>query len=232
MKKILTITSLALLTLTNAQNSKTTLILEEKLGKFDSYNKYNINDFTKTLLEKEGFDVYDSNNLPVELSNNRCDAHYVNYIDDSGMFTTGLKMIIKDCTGKIVYESELGKSREKEYRVAYREAFRNVAKDFLQKKNTITFTTFDLVNKDSEKNTKSTNPITQNTHLIFDFKENSLQGELKNTENTVLYKLTKTSVDNLYMASNPYVDGIVYLKDGKWYFEFTKNGEKIVEEIK
>lgn len=232
MKKILTITSLAVLSLANAQSDKTILILEDKLGKFDTYNKYNINEFTKTFLENEGFEVYDANKLPIALSNNRCDAHYVDYIDDSGMFTTGLKMTIKDCTGKLVYESELGKSREKEYRVAYREAFRNVAKDFIQKKNTIVFTKFEPKNQTVEKNNSIVSSKLENNNLIFDFQNNNIQGELKDSSGKVLYKITKTSVDNLYTASNTYVDGIIYLKENKWYFEFAKNGEKIIEEIK
>jgi len=235
MKKIISCALLSITSLVVAQTSKKILVIEDQLGELKSHNQYNLNNYTKSFLESEGFMVYNENEVPENLANNRCNAYYVNYVDDSGMFTTALKMIIKDCTGKLIYESEFGKSREKEFRVAYREVFRNVAKNFQQNKNDIAFTNTEVISKPNQptlQNTEIAAAKTTNQDLIFDFQDQSLQGELKDANQKVLYKITKTSVANLYMASNAYVDGIIYLKDGKWYFEFTKNGEKIIEEIK
>jgi len=229
MKNILVTLSLATIGFTSAQN-KTVLVVENNLANFETYNKYNLNENTKLFLESEGFTVYNEKDLPEDIKNNRCSAYYINYTEDSGIFTTGLMLHVKDCHGKIIYTSELGKTREKDYRVAYREAFRNTAKNFQLTKNTIPFDTTNSISK--EQNTNVLASTTDKNNLVFSFAENVLQGELKDLNDKVLYKLTKTSVDNLYMASNQYVDGIIYLKEGKWYFEFTKNGEKIIEEIK
>ncbi|UYW01538.1 hypothetical protein K5I29_00970 [Flavobacterium agricola] len=239
MKKIALVALLGLAQWVTAQTDTKTLVVENTLADLKTYNKYNLNEYTKSFLEKEGFVVFDEKDVPSELANNRCNAYYVNYEDDSTLFTTALKMTIKDCTGKLIYESEFGKTREKDYRVAYREVFRNVAKNFQQNKNRIVFTDTELivskpapVKQTVVENVQPTANKTTNNALVFDFKNGALQGELKDANQKVLYKITKTSVDNLYMASNPYVDGIIYSKNNKWYFEFTKNGEKIIEEIK
>lgn len=227
MKKTLLIAALSLFNFINAQQNKI-LVVENNLGKFQTYDKYNLNSYTKLFLEEEGYTVYHEKDLPIQISNNRCSANYVNYIEDSGLFTTGLKIIVKDCSGKIILESELGKSREKNYSTAYREAFLNSIKSFKQKKHLLINNQVSNVNPATKLDT--TLPTTN--ELVFEFKNDGYEGEIKDQTNKVLYKITKTSIDNVYKASNPYVDGIIYTKEGKWYFEFIKNGEKIVEEIK
>ncbi len=89
-------------------------------------NQYQLNELTKFLFEKDGFKVYsDEDEIPSTVVNNPCNALYADVKDDSGMFVTGLQIIIYDCNKKEVYVTEVGKSRDKVYKTAYHEALRN-----------------------------------------------------------------------------------------------------------
>jgi hypothetical protein len=85
-----------------------------------------LNSLTKGLLEYKGFTVYfDSNELPGELANNKCRALIADVLEKKGMFVTNLTLLLKDCQGNIIFKSKEGKSREKEYKVAYSMALRD-----------------------------------------------------------------------------------------------------------
>jgi hypothetical protein len=89
-------------------------------------DKYQVNSLAQFLFDKEGFKTLkEGDALPAELAQNQCSALYLSLIDDSNMFTTKLKLILKDCQKNAVYESEEGKSKEKDYKKSYHEAFRN-----------------------------------------------------------------------------------------------------------
>ncbi len=47
----------------------------------------------------------------------------------------------------------------------------------------------------------------------------------------IQYKLTRTSVENIFLAIHEDKNGVVLKKDGKWFFEYAKNGEKVLEEL-
>lgn len=98
-------------------------------------DQYQLNSLLKFLMEKEGFNtVMRKGEKPVDLRNNPCKALSVDVINDSGLFTTKLKINFEDCYGKIVYTSDEGKSREKDFKKAYQEALRN-AFESVQKLN-------------------------------------------------------------------------------------------------
>ena len=64
------------------------------------------------------------------MGSNRCLALRSEVIKGTGMFKTKLNIELKDCNDQIVYTSEVGQSREKEYKKAYTEAIRNAFKSF------------------------------------------------------------------------------------------------------
>lgn len=98
-------------------------------------DQYQLNSLLKFLMEKEGFNtVMRKGEKPVDLGNNPCKALSVDVINDSGLFTTKLKISFEDCYGKIVYTSDEGRSREKDFKKAYQEALRN-AFESVQKLN-------------------------------------------------------------------------------------------------
>ncbi len=89
-------------------------------------NQYQLNELTKFLFEKNGFEVYmGDEELPMELNQNRCKALIANVKNDSGLFSTKLVLVLKDCKNNQLFISEEGSSREKDYKIAYQEALRN-----------------------------------------------------------------------------------------------------------
>ncbi|MEJ1223020.1 hypothetical protein [Sediminicola sp. 1XM1-17] len=47
----------------------------------------------------------------------------------------------------------------------------------------------------------------------------------------IVLKMLKSSMADVFIAEAGDQDGLVYRKDGKWYFEYTSNGKVMVEEL-
>ena len=120
MKKILFLVALLPLTLV-AQ----TVIVPNRYTFQKEDNQYQLNALTKFLLEKQGFKAYMESEAPAELLQNPCDALKADVKNQSNMMTSKVQFILTDCANKTVFTSEIGKSREKEFKKSYQEALRN-----------------------------------------------------------------------------------------------------------
>ena len=120
MKKILFLVALLPLTLV-AQ----TVIVPNRYTFQKEDNQYQLNALTKFLLEKQGFKAYMESEVPAELLQNPCDALRADVKNQSNMMTSKVQFILTDCANKTVFTSEIGKSREKEFKKSYQEALRN-----------------------------------------------------------------------------------------------------------
>ena len=88
-------------------------------------DQYQLNSLSIFLFEKYGFTVLKENEpYPTDLYNNVCLALKSDVVNGSGLFTTKLKVVLKNCQNEIVFEGAEGKSKEKQYKVAYTEAIR------------------------------------------------------------------------------------------------------------
>ncbi|MDN3596416.1 hypothetical protein [Zunongwangia endophytica] len=102
------------------------VIVPEKFEFLKENNQYQLNALTKFLLEKYGFStVMKAAEKPTELQSNNCLALEADVHNNSGLFVTKMLLQLKDCYGNVVYESEEGRSREKNYKAAYHEALRD-----------------------------------------------------------------------------------------------------------
>jgi hypothetical protein len=107
------------------------VIVPERFEFQRSDNEYNINNLAKAMLEKYGFTAFFANgDKPDELALDRCKALYTDVQKVSGFLQTGLVIVLKDCKGNVLYTSDKGKSKEKDYNTAYNEAFRDAARSF------------------------------------------------------------------------------------------------------
>ncbi|MEE9408756.1 MAG: hypothetical protein V3V28_11855 [Polaribacter sp.] len=76
-------------------------------------------------MKKKGFTVFLSNeNFPNELVQNRCLALTADVVDESSLFKVKSKIQLKDCFGVVIYTSQEGRSKEKDYKKSYHEAIR------------------------------------------------------------------------------------------------------------
>ncbi|MCM5661756.1 hypothetical protein [Galbibacter mesophilus] len=127
MKKLLFIGFLFLTTLAFAQknvNNYKYVVVPKKFDFLKEENQYRVNTFTKYQFEKAGFNaIYDDQKV-ADLNANPCLGLKANVIDDSGLFTTKMKVTLTNCQGDVVYTSTEGKSKIKDYEGAYQEALK------------------------------------------------------------------------------------------------------------
>ncbi len=122
MKRIILFATIALLQMVAVAQ---TVVVPNKFAFLKSDNEYQLNILTKFLIEKQGFKAYMENEVPAELLNTPCNLLKADVKNESNMMTSKLRLVLTDCANKVVFSSEVGKSREKEYKKSYQEALRN-----------------------------------------------------------------------------------------------------------
>lgn len=192
-------------------------------------NQYNINSLVKMMLEKYGFEVYFSNDdLPSEVAMNRCKALYAQADNDSGFMNTALIVSLKDCFGKVIFTSERGKSKAKDYKSAYHEALREVSRSF-------DVLGYRYSGNDANTAKAQDNPIAVKTPVnndnLLTAKPVSNGYELIDKSGRTAIKMFRTSQPDYYSAQMEGVSGVVFKKDNDWFFEFYNNDELVSHKL-
>ncbi|MGC1471658.1 MAG: hypothetical protein WA775_03610 [Psychroserpens sp.] len=97
-----------------------------------SENQYQLNELTKFLFNKYGYEAYiEGETLPSDLTMNGCLGlrSIVNKLGGS-LFVTKIQIDLLDCNGNVVESSQVGDSREKEYKKVYNLALREAFETF------------------------------------------------------------------------------------------------------
>jgi len=205
-----------------------------------SENQYRMSTMTKSNLNKAGFQAFYGNEVLPEGFGDRCDLLYVDVKKDNGFLVTKLFVEFKDCYGKVIYTSEVGKSKEKDYELAYRECL-NLA--FVS----INALHYKYNGKVSNSPKAATSvamvPLTPAAAAIStpvaDVKDPNLL-YAQPTENgyqlidktpKVIMKLLKTSRPDSFIAIKDGVQGTLNAKDNQWFFEYYKNDQLVSEKV-
>ena len=102
------------------------VIVPEKFDFAKSIDEYQLNSLTQFLFNKYGFDSYrERDEKPPGLKNGSCDALYADVESDSNFRISRFTVFLKDCNGKVIFVSEQGRSKEKDYKKSYHEALRD-----------------------------------------------------------------------------------------------------------
>ncbi|WP_417443654.1 hypothetical protein [Joostella sp.] len=101
------------------------IVVPKKFDFLKEKNQYRVNTYTKFLFEKAGFNAIYDDQKPADLQANPCLGLKAEIVDDSNLFTTKLRVSLENCQGNIVYTSDEGKSKEKDYEEAYQDAIEN-----------------------------------------------------------------------------------------------------------
>lgn len=102
------------------------IIIPESFEFSKEKNQYQLNSLLKFLFEREGFEtLMNRERLPADLQRDSCLGLEANVLEDSGLFTTRMRISLEDCRGNLIFTSEEGTSREKDYKTAWHEALRN-----------------------------------------------------------------------------------------------------------
>ena len=198
------------------------VIVPDRFDFLKSEDQYQTSSLTKFLLKKKGFVVYLSNEkLPEELMLNRCKALIANVIDDSSMFTVKSKIELKDCSDRLVYASEIGKSKEKDYKKSYQEAIRNAFKDPIVRNYSYTEKTINPATtpKVITKIVAAKKVSTAQNILYAQATSNGFQ--LVDTTPKVIFSIMKTQQNTVFIIKDK--NGILYQKDSNWIAEYYEN---------
>jgi hypothetical protein len=219
-----------------------------------SDNQYRTSTITKANLKKAGFEAFYTNEVVSNGYNDRCSMLNVDVVKDNGFLVTKLFVVLKDCNGKEIYKSEVGKSKEKDYELAYTEALNmafqsvyalgykyngkavaNSSKESISgatvsptvavaSKAAITTTAAVAVN------VPTTNEEPDGTVLFAQPIKNGFQ--LVDNTPKVVIKVYKTTNPSIYLAVKESLHGVAILKDNQWYFEYYDKETLMSEKIK
>ncbi len=108
------------------------IIVPNKFEFLSSEDQYQINSLTRFLFNKYGYTAFlQDDTLPEDLESNRCLALTANVNEVKGGFLkTKMQIKLLDCNDKVIAESRVGETREKEYSKAYNLAVREAFETF------------------------------------------------------------------------------------------------------
>jgi hypothetical protein len=135
-------------------NSYKYVLVPSKFDFLKESNQYQMNELAVFLFEKYGFKTYMANGeKPTDWAQESCNTLYADIIEGGGLFVTTLKVELKDCKNHLLFTSEEGNSKEKDFKKAYQEALRNAFKSI----DKINYTYFE------NKQNKATSSLIQDT---------------------------------------------------------------------
>jgi len=209
------------------------VLIPLKYDFMDVQNQFRLITFTKEKLVDLEFKVfYENEIIPTEITNSNC-LLSINVEKVSSFTWTKLKIIFKDCQNKIVFESQEGKSKIKDFKTAYTEALKEAFVsvkinefNFLSSKKEVIL---DIKHKitDQEKAVKEPKIIELNTLLAV---KTVVGFDLKDKLENVVYNLFSTSKEFVFIANKNDKVGVVFKKDINWFFEYKLNG-KVYSEL-
>ncbi len=222
----------------NTINNYKYVIVPERFNFLREDNQYGLNTTTKLLLEQKGFEIFMGNEkLPQALAANRCNALMADVVQKKGLFVTNLTLLLKDCQGNIIFKSKEGKSREKEYPVAYDLALR----DAFTTLNDVAYK-YDSTMAIQQQQPAATlaapspapapvmAPVTEITGTLYAQATPNGYQLIDTTPKKVLM-LLKTSVQDYFIAEAGASNGIAFKKDGEWFFEYYKDNKLVSKKL-
>ena len=220
------------------------VIVPERFTFLKENDQYGLNSATKNLLQAKGFTVFfDDKELPIDLANNKCSALSADLLDKSGMFSTTLVLVLKDCHGNVVFSGKPGKSREKDfstgYNMALTDAFtslNNVSYNYsgpvAEQAQPVAVVTTVATPVTTEHITAPAKTIETNNDTGILYAQAIPNGyQLVDNAPKKVLTLLKTSVENYFIASNNTVNGIVLKINEDWFFEYYEDGKLIAKKL-
>lgn len=247
MKKHLVLIALFISGLGFAQsiNDYKAVIIPLKYEFMKSDNQYRLATLTKFNLEKAGFDAYYVNEEKPMGLGDRCGLLDLDVVNQKAFLTTKLYIVFKDCFGKIVYQSEIGLSREKSYDVAYSEALNKAFESViaLEYKYNGNVNVADAAPRAQVASTTTYNQNVQPTVAVATavvtipsatvlYAQPTTNGfQLVDSTPSVVLKIQKTAKADFFLAQKAETNGVMYKKDNQWVFEYYQGDTLMSEKV-
>lgn len=212
-------------------------------------NQYRLQTITKINLQKAGFQAFYNNETTLVEFPDRCSLLYVDVKKENAFLISKLFIVFKDCYGAVVYQSAVGKSKEKEFEASYAEALNQAFVSVYDLKykyngNTNFSPKSGFVSKTVPVPSVAAVPAaavtavvpsipntdTKTPNLLY-AQPTSYGYQLIDSEPKVVMKVYKTSNPASYMAKKGEVQGALVSKDNNWFFEYYQNDMLISEKV-
>jgi len=193
------------------------IIVPKRFDGFKDENKHQTSTLIKHLFTKKGFKTVYDDALPNDLNENRCLGLTVELEDDSSMFNTKTTLQLKDCNGAVIMTTKEGKSKEKEFKAAYREAI------------TEAFGSFDTIYHSYTPKNEESEPVTVSfKNDVKSLDEN--KKEAKNKPDMAVVKQKATIEEQRYESIEPVASNITKAKpqEGAGVTQATKVSEEVL----
>ena len=216
-----------------------------------SDNQYRMSTITKANLKKAGFDAFYANENISNSYIDRCTMLNADVVKDNGFLVTKLFVVLKDCNGKEIYKSEVGRSKEKDYELAYTEALNMAFQSVYALGYKYNGKTVANVPKETPAGTNvpvaaapaavataaavavSVPTSTEEPDGTVLFAQPIKNGfQLVDSTPKVVMKVYKTTNPAIYLVVKESVHGVAILKDNQWYFEYYEKETLMSEKIK
>jgi hypothetical protein len=214
------------------------VIVPERFSFSKEDNQYSLNSTTKLLLEQKGFTAFIGNKeLPSALATNRCNALIAEVTQNSGLFATKLTLLLKDCQGNIIFKSKEGKSREKEFPVAYDQALRDAfssLNDVPYKYDSTIAVQQQQVAPTPAAPSPAPAPVSSAVTEIIGtlYAQATPNGyQLIDTTPKKVLVLFKTSMQDYFIAEAGASNGIAFKRNGEWFFEYYKDNKLVSQKL-
>ncbi|PKH67586.1 hypothetical protein CXF59_06660 [Flavobacterium sp. ALD4] len=208
-------------------------------------NQYRLATISKYNLNNAGFEAFYDNESVTDEYKDRCSLLYYDIVKEKSFLTTKVHITLKDCYGKVIFESETGVSKEKAYELAYpdalNEAFASVNSLNYKYKEKEVKSTVDSIAVDksavSDVVSVTKNRITKPETLDLNdssvlYAQPIVNGfQLVNSLPKVVMKVFKTSSPTCLIAVKESTQGVLISKDNQWFFEYYQNDKLISEKI-
>lgn len=106
------------------------VVVPAQFEAFKQANMHKTSTLVKYHLDQRGYPAVYDLGRPDDLKKAPCTAVYTQFVDDSNLFATRVRLRFVDCDGKIVFETQEGYSKEKEYKEAYKEVIEEAFASF------------------------------------------------------------------------------------------------------
>lgn len=230
-------------------NDYPAVIIPLKYDFLKSENQYRLSTLTKVNLKKAGFEAFYANEtIPKEFSD-RCSLLNVDVLKESGFLVTKLYVALKDCNGKVIFKSEVGKSKEKDYEVAYTEAlnmaFVSVYALHYKYNGVAVASSQNATVASPVPPVASTTVVATTAAVAVNVSNNSAESngnvlfaqpikngfQLVDSTPKVVMRAYKTTNPSIYLASKENIQGVMVLKENQWFFEYYEKETLMSEKI-
>lgn len=226
-------------------NDYKAVIIPLKYEFMKSDNQYRLATLSKLNLNKAGFEAYyTSEDKPLAYSD-RCGLLNLDVVKASAFLSTKLYVVFKDCYGKIIFTSDVGFSREKNYETAYNEALNKafesvMALNYQYSGKSVSSSVAPVAisapkegSSESLRSNAATAVVAVNvpsTKVLY--AQPTANGfQLVDSTPSVVFKIQKTATADFYLAQKAETNGVMYKKDNQWYFEYYQGDTLMSEKV-